>query len=102
MREADARAVAVQEMLARTDEAKATARGNEQNSAMVIVAFRDATKRRNEAEAKLTSALEELGASVPVRYEGHNGADERAAFANGFRSLHVVAIQPPHGLDRQR
>merc|ERR1719335_1002456 len=58
-------------MEARTEEAKTTARGNEQNGAMVVVAFRDATKRRNEAEAKLTSKKREAEAKLTSVYSSH-------------------------------
>merc|ERR1719310_879503 len=81
-------------MVARTEEAKLTARGNEQNSAMVTVALRDATKRRNEAEARHQSKKREAEAKLTSVYNSHRQQLERLQQEiSAKKSEHMETIQ---------
>merc|ERR1719247_720872 len=54
-----------------------TARGNEQNASMVVIALKNATKRRNDAEAKLMSKKREAEAKLTTVYNSHRQQLER-------------------------
>ena len=67
----------LKEMLARTEEAKTTARGTQENSAIVLIAWREATKKRNEAENKYQSRKREAEAKLTGVYNSHRQQLER-------------------------
>ena len=61
----------LREMEARTQEAQKTARGNEQSATGVLQAWRDANKKRNDAEAKLQQKKREGEAKLTAVYNQH-------------------------------
>jgi chromosome segregation ATPase len=58
-------------MQSRSTEAQKTARGNEQSSTGVLAAWREANKKRNEAEAKLHTKKREAEAKLTTVYNEH-------------------------------
>ena len=64
-------AAQLKEMQSRSAEAQKTARGNEQSSTGVLAAWREANKKRNEAEAKLHTKKREAEAKLTTVYNEH-------------------------------
>jgi len=72
-------------MQSRSTEAQKTARGNEQSSTGVLAAWREANKKRNEAEAKLHTKKREAEAKLTTVYNEHRQQLEKLQMQIQFK-----------------
>ena len=77
----------------RVTEAQTTARGNEQGGAAVLVQWREASKKRNEEEAKLQAKKREAEARLTAVYNSHRQQIERLQFEIRSKKSEQTEIQ---------